>query len=81
MPIWSGRPRLSFPPMKAHPAPNMSPRARCLPPIASPDADTHAPMPAFARRRLSIRVLHLLGAICPLCNGLGCAECADSGLR
>ena len=46
------------------------------PNAARPDAR----IPAFARHRLPFRTLRLLGATCPLCEGLGCDACEQTGL-
>lgn len=37
--------------------------------------------PVFAQKGMPLQLLHKLGAQCPLCQGLGCGECASSGLR
>jgi len=37
--------------------------------------------PAPARTRLPLAIVRRLGAECALCDGLGCGECAHSGLR
>lgn len=34
----------------------------------------------WERGRLPVRMLRSLGAECPLCQGLGCVDCAGSGL-
>jgi hypothetical protein len=33
------------------------------------------------RSRLPLPLIRLLGAECPLCDGLGCQHCAHTGLR
>jgi hypothetical protein len=40
-----------------------------------------ATRPAFAHTRLPLAIVRRLGAECALCEGLGCGECAHSGLR
>jgi len=45
--------------------------------------DVH-PLPLVTRRtrpRASLALVRLFGAQCPLCDGLGCEECARTGLR
>jgi hypothetical protein len=37
--------------------------------------------PAFATRRTPLTLLRLLDAQCPLCQGMGCPQCASLGLR
>jgi hypothetical protein len=45
------------------------------------DAACPAARPALARTRLPLSIVRRLGAECALCDGLGCGECAHSGLR
>jgi hypothetical protein len=40
-----------------------------------------SPKPAFARLRLPLSTVRRLGAQCFLCQGIGCRECANTGLR
>jgi hypothetical protein len=35
----------------------------------------------FLRVRPSLTLVRLFGAQCPLCDGIGCRECAEQGLR
>ncbi len=43
-------------------------------------ASTHSPpVPSILRARMPL--LRLVDAQCPLCSGIGCTDCAHSGLR
>jgi hypothetical protein len=47
-----------------------------------PDRDCASPLrPAFARMQLPLSTVRRLGAQCFLCQGIGCRECANTGLR
>jgi hypothetical protein len=37
--------------------------------------------PAFAAKRTPLTLLRLMDAQCPLCQGVGCQQCASLGLR
>lgn len=43
-------------------------------------ADPPAPEPALVTMRLPMVLIQLFGAQCALCHGLGCRECAQTGL-
>lgn len=44
-------------------------------------AKAPAPGPALATTRLPMVLVYLFGAQCALCQGLGCHDCAHTGLR
>lgn len=55
----------------------------------TPDVTTHIhtaneiirEKPAFATTRLPLALMRVFGAECFLCRGIGCEECAHTGLR
>ncbi|CAA9551986.1 MAG: hypothetical protein AVDCRST_MAG87-934 [uncultured Thermomicrobiales bacterium] len=45
------------------------------------EAKAFAPRPALVATRLPMVLVHLFGAQCAMCQGLGCGGCAHTGLR
>jgi hypothetical protein len=62
-----------------------NPAQRCLTvgPTAAPGAQMHPAraFPPFARHRLPVSLVRLLGVDCPQCHGIGCPACAHTGLH
>ncbi len=62
-----------------------TPAQSCLPvgPSTAPKAQARPAraFPPFARHRLPVSLVRLLGVDCPQCRGIGCAVCAHTGLH
>ena len=63
---------------KLHPAPAPATVPCACVPVQTPSTPW-ASLPA--RPQLPPALVRTLGAQCPLCNGLGCEDCAQTGLR
>ncbi len=61
------------------------PKSNLAPPLRRRDAQrqggSRGHMPGSSTSHLPIAMIRLFGADCALCQGLGCQECAQTGLR
>jgi hypothetical protein len=62
-----------------------TPAQSCLPvgPRTTPDVPMRPAraFPPFARHRLPVSLVRVLGVDCPQCRGIGCPACAHTGLH